>query len=104
MNKFATVVSATVLLLSAGSTSAGPTFDAVKAKGYVQCGVNGAVPGLSAPDSQGIWKGIDINLCGGIAAPMFGDADKVRYAPVVLVRGLNDLWTRGGLMYAIPMR
>ena len=25
-------------------------------------------------------------------------------SPIGLDRGLNDLWTRGGLMYAIPMR
>jgi general L-amino acid transport system substrate-binding protein len=27
-----------------------------------------------------------------------------RSSPIGLDRGLNDLWTRGGLMYAIPMR
>ncbi len=25
-------------------------------------------------------------------------------SPVWLPRGLNDLWTRGGLMYALPLR
>ena len=61
---------------------AGPTFDAVKAKGFVQCGVNGAVPGFSSPDSQGNWTGIDVDLCRGIAAAMFGDSTKVKYTPV----------------------
>ena len=55
----------------ATSAAAGPTFDAVKAKGFVQCGVNGAVPGFSSPDSQGNWTGIDVDLCRGIAAAMF---------------------------------
>jgi general L-amino acid transport system substrate-binding protein len=25
-------------------------------------------------------------------------------SPIGLARGLNDLWTRGGLMYALPLR
>jgi general L-amino acid transport system substrate-binding protein len=25
-------------------------------------------------------------------------------SPIGLERGLNDLWTRGGLMYALPLR
>ncbi len=66
----------------ATSAAAGPTFDAVKAKGFVQCGVNGSVPGFSSPDSQGNWTGIDVDLCRGIAAAMFGDANKVKYTPV----------------------
>jgi general L-amino acid transport system substrate-binding protein len=68
--------------LMASPAAAGPTFDAVKAKGFVQCGVNGAVPGFSAPDSRGNWTGIDIDLCKAVAAAMFGDANKVKFTPV----------------------
>ena len=25
-------------------------------------------------------------------------------SPIKLDRGLNDLWTRGGIMYALPLR
>lgn len=66
----------------AGPAFAGATFDAVKAKGFVQCGVNGSVAGFSAPDSQGKWSGIDVDLCHAIAAAMFGDISKVKYTPV----------------------
>jgi general L-amino acid transport system substrate-binding protein len=69
-------------VLIAGPAAAGPTFDAVKAKGFVQCGVNGAVPGFSAPDSRGNWTGIDVDLCKAIAAAMFGDASKIKFTPV----------------------
>ena len=41
------------------------TLDAVKAKGFVQCGVNTGLAGFSAPDSQGVWKGLDVDLCRG---------------------------------------
>ena len=57
------------------------TLDAVRSKGYVQCGVNTGVAGFSAPDSKGVWKGIDVDLCRAIAAAVFGDSTKVRYTP-----------------------
>jgi general L-amino acid transport system substrate-binding protein len=66
-------------LAFAAPAQAGATFDAVKAKGYVQCGVNTGVAGFSAPDSKGAWSGIDVDVCRALAAAMFGDATKVRY-------------------------
>ena len=41
-----------------------------------------ALAGFSAPDSQGVWKGIDVDLCRAVAAAVFGDATKVRYTPL----------------------
>src|SRR5204863_402853 len=61
--------------------SAGQTFDAVKAKGFVQCAVNTGLAGFSFADSQGKWTGLDVDLCKAIAVAMFGDADKVKFTP-----------------------
>jgi general L-amino acid transport system substrate-binding protein len=58
------------------------TLEAVQKKGFVQCGVNVGLAGFSQPDSQGVWKGIDVDLCKAIAAAVFGDASKVRYTPL----------------------
>ena len=58
------------------------TLDAVKAKGFVQCGVSTGLAGFSQPDSKGVWKGIDVDLCRGVAAAVFGDPNKVRYTPL----------------------
>jgi general L-amino acid transport system substrate-binding protein len=55
------------------------TLDAVKARGVLQCGVSTGVAGFSAPDSRGVWRGIDVDLCRAVAAAVFGDAAKVRY-------------------------
>lgn len=57
------------------------TFDAVKARGVLVCGVNNGLAGFGAPDSQGRWTGLDVDYCRAIAAAMFGDASKVRYVP-----------------------
>jgi len=58
------------------------TTDAVRSKGFVQCGVNTGVAGFSAPDSKGEYKGIDVDVCRAVAAAVFGDASKVRYTPL----------------------
>ena len=64
-----------------GGAEAGTSFDAIKARGVVVCGVHTGSPGFSAPDSQGMWHGLDIDMCRAIAAAMFGDAGKTRYVP-----------------------
>ncbi|MCS6854841.1 MAG: amino acid ABC transporter substrate-binding protein [Elioraea sp.] len=58
------------------------TFDAVRARGVVNCGVNTGLAGFGAPDSQGVWRGLDVDLCRAVAAAMFGDATKVRFVPL----------------------
>jgi len=72
----------TLAALAVTCLAAGATFDAVKQKGFVQCGVSTGVPGFSATDSQGRWNGIDVDLCRAIAATMFNDASKVNITPL----------------------
>jgi general L-amino acid transport system substrate-binding protein len=66
----------------ASAPPAGLTLDAVRQKGFVQCGVNTGVAGFSAPDSKGVYTGIDVDLCRAVAAAVFGDSTKVRYTPL----------------------
>jgi general L-amino acid transport system substrate-binding protein len=65
-----------------GHAFAQSTLDAVKSKGFVQCGVNTGLAGFSQPDSRGVWKGIDVDVCRAVAAAVFGDHTKVRYTPL----------------------
>ncbi|WP_237711156.1 amino acid ABC transporter substrate-binding protein [Oceanimonas sp. GK1] len=58
------------------------TLDDVKQRGVLKCGVNSGLPGFSNPDDKGVWKGLDVDLCRGIAAAVFNDADKVQYIPL----------------------
>jgi general L-amino acid transport system substrate-binding protein len=69
-------------IFSATPVHAQATANAVVKKGFVQCGVNTGLAGFSQPDSQGEWRGIDIDLCRAVAAALFGDARKVRYTPL----------------------
>jgi len=68
--------------LTAAPAHAGATFDSVKQKGFVQCGVTTGLTGISMPNSRGVWEGIDIDLCRAVAAAMFNDASKFKVTPV----------------------
>ncbi len=68
-------------LAAAGSAHAG-TLDEVKARGALICGVNPSLAGFGQPDSQGLYKGFDIDECRAIAAAIFNDPNKVKYLPI----------------------
>ncbi len=81
MKRFSFVLAMIAVFALIGSVSAG-TLDDVKAKGFIQAGVNGDLFGFGKPDEKGVWKGLDVDTARAIAAAVFGDADKVKYTPL----------------------
>ncbi|WP_207062123.1 amino acid ABC transporter substrate-binding protein [Motiliproteus sp. SC1-56] len=83
MKKIASVaaLSAIAVGMSTAAQAEG-TLDAVKDKGFVQCGVSTGLPGFSNPDEKGNWQGMDVDVCRAIAAAVLGDASKVKYIPL----------------------
>jgi len=79
------IVFATSSLVMAG------TLDDVKAKGFVQVGVNGDLFGFGKPDEKGVWKGLDVDTGRAIAAAVFGDANKVKFIPLTAVTRFTAL-------------
>ena len=79
--KVASAVTAAVLGLAVTAASAA-TLDEVKKKGHVQCGVNQGLPGFSSTDDKGNWTGMDVDVCRGIAAAIFGDGGKIKFTPL----------------------
>jgi len=75
------VLGAAALGLSASAASAA-TLDDVKAKGFLQCGVNTSLAGFSSPNDKGEWTGLDVDFCRAVAAAIFGDGTKVKYTPL----------------------
>jgi general L-amino acid transport system substrate-binding protein len=67
--------------LTTGAAMAG-TLDDVRAKGFIQAGVNGDLFGFAKPDEKGVWKGLDVDTARAISAAIFGDADKIKYTPL----------------------
>ncbi|MFY9625418.1 MAG: amino acid ABC transporter substrate-binding protein [Rhodoplanes sp.] len=58
------------------------TLDDIKARGVLNCGANGQLPGFGMPDPQGVWTGLDVDFCRAIAAAIFNDATKVKFVPL----------------------
>lgn len=81
ITKLAAMSAAAGLALTAAQASAGPTLDAIKSRGSINCGVNTGLVGFSQPDAQGRWAGLDADVCRAIAAALFNDAEKVRFLP-----------------------
>jgi general L-amino acid transport system substrate-binding protein len=61
----------------AGASAA--TLDTIKQRGQLVCGVSLGFAGFSMPDSQGNFKGLDVDYCRALAAGVLGDPSKVRY-------------------------
>jgi general L-amino acid transport system substrate-binding protein len=57
------------------------TLDAIRARGTLICGVNTGLAGFAQPDSQGVWRGFDVDYCRAVAVALWNDASKVRYVP-----------------------
>ena len=94
------------LLLTLGVSSAiagshGSTLDIVKERGFLKCGSNTGLAGFGLPNDDGVWEGIDVDVCRAVAAAVFGDASKVEYVPTtskvrftVLQSGEVDMLSR----------
>lgn len=79
MGKLSLVSGAFAALALATMPALGATLDDVKARGTLKCGVDGGLPGFSAPNDAGEMTGIDADVCYALAAAIFGDKSKVEF-------------------------
>jgi general L-amino acid transport system substrate-binding protein len=77
-------IGASVVALAGTAAATAATLDDVKAKGFLQCGVNTGLAGFASPNDQGDWSGFDVDYCKALTAAIFGtvvtkdpDASKV---------------------------
>jgi general L-amino acid transport system substrate-binding protein len=84
------------------------TLDAIRERGNVRAVVSQGIRGLSLPDGDGTWRGLDADIARGVAAAVIGTADAVEWLPTapgerleVLSSGRADVatcnlsWTLG---------
>ncbi len=69
-------------LAFAGGVYAQATLEEVKKRGELICGVSTGLTGFSGQDDKGEWSGIDVDVCRGVAAAVFGDGKKVKFKPL----------------------
>ncbi len=110
MNRMMTTVATGVALilsqLALGSTAqareGGSTLDQVKQRGHLTCVIGNSFPGFYSLDKEGEWQGMDVDMCRGVAAAVFGDASKVKFIPVqwaqsftTIKSGEGDMMSKG---------
>jgi general L-amino acid transport system substrate-binding protein len=78
--KFLASAAAVAAVAMAGPAKA-DTLSDVQGRGTLNCGVTTGLAGFAAPDDQGKWTGLDVDMCNAIAAAVLGDATKVKYVP-----------------------
>ncbi|MEZ2130626.1 MULTISPECIES: amino acid ABC transporter substrate-binding protein [unclassified Sinorhizobium] len=86
-------IGAAMFALGASAASA-TTLEDVKAKGFLQCGVNTGLLGFAQPDASGNWAGFDVDYCKAVAAAIFGDATKVKFTGLNATNRLPALESR----------
>jgi len=71
-------------LLAAAPAFAQPAADTlatIRSRGQLVCSHAPSTVGFSLPDSQGNWRGIDVDYCRAIAAAILGDPNRIRIVP-----------------------
>ncbi|MCL5426108.1 MAG: amino acid ABC transporter substrate-binding protein [Gammaproteobacteria bacterium] len=87
----ALLVSAGSITLAGATTAQADTLEDTVNRGAVQCGVSDGLPGFSAPDDDGNWQGLDVDVCRAVAAAVLGDADAVNYISLNAVERFTAL-------------
>ncbi|MFP4537153.1 MAG: amino acid ABC transporter substrate-binding protein [Dichotomicrobium sp.] len=79
MRALGLAISAFAALALSVMPASAATLDDVKERGHLRCGVDGGLPGFSAPDDEGNMAGIDADYCYALAAAIFGDRESIKF-------------------------
>ncbi|MCR9282602.1 MAG: amino acid ABC transporter substrate-binding protein [Rhodobacteraceae bacterium] len=75
-------VTALALLPEIAGAQSKTTLEAVKERGRLICGSSQGAVGFGAPDSNGYWRGLDVETCRAVAVAVFDDKDAVDFVPL----------------------
>ena len=82
MKRVLTSIICAAALGFAASSADAQTLTTIKTRGALNCGSNPGLAGFGLPDAQGNWTGLDVDVCRAIAAAIFDDPTKVKFAPL----------------------
>ena len=75
------LAAAMLMILGVSGFARAAMLGTVKSRGVLVVGVAGTVPGFSAPDEKGVWKGMDVDYGRAVATAIFGSPDKIKFVP-----------------------
>lgn len=67
--------------LAPRTASGGSTLRAIRARGYLLCGVHQGLLGFAYTDNRSQWRGFDVDFCRATAAAVLGDPNAIRFVP-----------------------
>ena len=70
------------LLIPQARAAGSATLDAIRARGSLVCAMQPDNVPFSQPDSQGVWRGMDVDSCRALAAAILGDPAKITIRPI----------------------
>ena len=77
------MVAVLVAVFAVSGIATAGTLEDVRAKGFIQAGVNGDLYGFGKPDEKGVWRGLDVDTARAIAIAVFGTyKGKIKYTPL----------------------
>jgi len=72
-------IALTLLVVGAlAFTANAGTLEDVKSRGELRCVVSTGIAGFAYPDTDGTWKGFDVDFCRATAAAVLGDANAMK--------------------------
>lgn len=73
---------AAVALTASTMAAHATTLETVRERGRLICGASQGTVGFGAPDSEGYWRGLDVETCRAVAVAVLGDKDAVDFVPL----------------------
>jgi general L-amino acid transport system substrate-binding protein len=70
-----------VVAAPAFAQPAADTVAAIRQRGQIVCSTAPSTVGFALPDSQGVWRGMDVDYCRAVATAILGDPSKIRIVP-----------------------
>lgn len=83
-----------IVPLQASATQS--TLDIAKERGFINCIIGNSFVGFYTIDEKGDWSGMDIDICRGVAAAVFGDKDKVKFNSVQWAQSFTSIKSGAG--------
>ncbi|MCP3871697.1 MAG: amino acid ABC transporter substrate-binding protein [Desulfobacteraceae bacterium] len=80
--KLLKVLAICVTVLAMATFAVAGTLEDVKAKGFIQAGVNGSLFGFGMADDKGVWRGLDVDCARAVSVAVFGNPDKLKFTPL----------------------
>lgn len=85
-----------LLILPLQASAAQSTLDTVKERGFINCIIGNSFVGFYTVDEKGDWSGMDIDICRGVAAAVFGDKTKVKFNSVQWAQSFTSIKSGAG--------